>query len=100
MAKQKNHRSEPCKSGTCAISLGEHHNGLTYTYYEMIITRSLVNIHHLIYIQKTNKERKKYSFPCAENSQICFQLYHMAMLSIVIMLYIASLKLITGSFYL
>ena len=41
---------------------------MTYIHYEMIITISLVNIHHLIKIQKKKKERKMF-FSCDENSK-------------------------------
>ena len=35
---------------------------MTYIYCDMIVTVSLVNIHHLIY-------KKKKKFPCVENSE-------------------------------
>ena len=43
------------------------HSIMTYIHYEMITTIGLVNIHHLIKIQK-KKERKMF-FYCDENSK-------------------------------
>ena len=45
-----------------SISLRYTHNNLTYIYCKMITTISLVNIHHLVRIQK-----KRYIFSCDEN---------------------------------
>ena len=76
---------------------------MTYVYYEMITIISLVNIHHLTWLQKM------FLFSCDENFKDLFfsnfKIHPITVLSIntMIMVYITSIEFIyfiTGSLYL
>ena len=62
---------------------------LTYTYYKIINTVNLVNIHPITQIQKRGKMSSVWKFSRSNLSN--FQIYHTAKLTIVIMLFITLL---------